>query len=82
MIPATHKRLRSIFLTFLLVATLGVGILCQPPHMVGIVGATSVTGSTSIANVGNAADVSDIINTVISLLKCYVGSCGMESQNQ
>lgn len=80
MIPAIHKRLRSIFLALLLLTILGAALLCQP---LPIADATSAIGATSITNITgdtNVTDITGIIDTVISLLKCYVGSCGMESQ--
>ena len=78
MIPATHKRPRSVLLTFLLLAVLGIALLCKPPL---IAGATDVTTITCPTNVIGVTCTIDINGTIIPLLKCYVGSCGMESQN-
>lgn len=67
MIPATHKRLRSIFLMLLLLTILGIALLCQPPLVTGTASTTGATNLNSIAT---------------PMLKCYVGSCGMESRTK
>lgn len=82
MILATQKRLRSIFLTLLLLIILGTALLCQPLPISNAAGATEATSISDVTDITDGTDITDIINTVISLLKCYVGSCGMESQNQ
>ena len=78
MIPANHKRLRSVLLAFLSLTTLGIALLCQPPL---IASATDVTTVTCPTNVIGVTCTIDINGTIIPLLKCYVGSCGMESQS-
>ena len=75
-ILATHKWLRTVSLTLIVVTIVGLALLCKPALTANVAANRVAIGDASI---GIVADI-NLPGTLTSLLKCYMGSCGMESQ--